>query len=1225
MSSPQRTAPPDQDQRERALDPRRSVLVQAPAGSGKTDLLTRRFLRLLSEVEDPAQIVAITFTKAAAAEMRHRIVAEIEKAETRGVSLSEDEFSIDGLARRALQRSRALGWDLINLQSQLRISTIDSFCRELALQRPLLSGLGGGLDIAEQPRELYRRAARRTLEQLGSTDGADSRLREAIETLLLWRDNNWQDIENQLVEMLGSRDRWMQDFVFEGEPDWDALREKLERPLARVVANTLERIESLFAQVPDALEETVALARFACDQSGGDLHQDIAERAEFPCCPFLDSAHLEEARLAWVCAANLLLTGKDRLRQSLTKSDGFPQGSNFEKSRFAQLANALSQVDGLEPALAAVRALPAARYTEEEWAIVRASFLLLRRAAGELRVVFAEAGKADYIEVAQLAQRVLEGPDEFPSDAAIESAARIHHLLVDEFQDTSRRQHKLIAGLVAAWPDTAGRTVFVVGDPMQSIYLFRDADAELFPRVKEIGLELPVGEPLHLESAPLASNFRTAPQLVDRLNDVFTEVFRTDDGSRVRFSRSQPSRAGASGTGAHFALHLEFIPQTVTRRGSDADVMREKEEAAKAREEGLRAQTRQIIQFIRRHRKRMERAQSRGEKYRIAVLGRTRAALAPVAQALRDAAIPFRAVDLEPLAERQEVLDVLALARALLNGEDRVAWLGVLRAPWCGLSLTDLHLLAGADDPASLRIPLPALLRERTHLLSPEGQQAAKRVMDALDAARAFRSSRPELSIGAWLQTVWKRLGGADCVTPAALVNVNLLWKCLDALPGGEADLMGSSLNSALESLTAQPDPDATSEWGVQLMTIHKSKGLEFEVVIVPELQGSTRGGKARMLTWLERGLEQPDDSGAITEFLIAPFQPKGEQRGRAKQWVDREYKQRERQEIRRILYVAATRAREELHLFARPEFRTARGGERVLCNPRESLLSTAWPALQAEVQSRFAAWSQERDASEVVSLAAAGENNLIQMALPFSPIHAKPAILRRLPFGYHAPPAPGWTVRSTSDAAGSEKRELYQRHEGGAASRALGSAVHALFEELARLLVTLDVDAARSALAAAGTWIAAQIQAVGISRQEAQRIGNQALAIASRGSQDAVAAWILAPRASALTEARWTGLIGSSLHTVQVDRVFRAGATPGSEGEDTWWIVDYKTAYEKRADTEQALRDLREIFAPQLHIYAAVLRNLHGTDARVNAGLYYPRMMCFDWWEIPAASSRPS
>ena len=116
----------------------------------------------------------------------------------------------------------------------------------------------------------------------------------------------------------------------------------------------------------------------------------------------------------------------------------------------------------------------------------------------ELRVVFAEAAAADFIEVAQIALNVLRGEDGFPTDAALAVADGIRHLLVDEFQDTSRRQHQLLAHLIAAWPGREGRTCFVVGDPMQSIYFFRDADAELFPRVEQLGLEIPGDLPLRL-------------------------------------------------------------------------------------------------------------------------------------------------------------------------------------------------------------------------------------------------------------------------------------------------------------------------------------------------------------------------------------------------------------------------------------------------------------------------------------------------------------------------------------------------------------------------------------------------------------------------------------------------------------------------------------------------------------------------------------------------------
>jgi ATP-dependent exoDNAse (exonuclease V) beta subunit len=1206
--------PPDQIQRDLALDPGRSILVQAPAGSGKTTLLTERFLCLLAEVEEPGQVVAITFTNAAAAEMRNRILDELRKNEP------------NPIAKRALEHSQALGWKLLDLPAQLRISTIDSFCRELALQQPLLSGLGGGLEIAEQPDELYRRAARETLRKIDQTGSA---LGAAIEELLLWRDNGWQEMEALLIAMLKSRDRWMHGFVLEREPDWDALRERLERPFAIAVRDALIQLSGLLDHVAGAREESLELARFACEQSGGQLHQELAELVEFPSAPFAGSSDFEEARQTHVSLAALLLTSDGAFRKQVDKRHGFPADRKREKARILDLIAALAAVPGLGAALAAVRALPPARYTEEEWRIVRSCFTLLRQAAGELQIAFAEAGRVDFTEVVQIAQRVLRGEDGLPTDAALAVSDNIRHLLVDEFQDTSRRQHQLLSSLIAAWPEREGRTCFVVGDPMQSIYFFRDADAELFPRVKAVGLEVAHDEPLLFDSVSLTANFRTAPDLVKRNNEVFVEVFAANDGSGVTYSSAQPAREEIVSAAPPFVLHFDFVPQT--GRGKNVD-------AGDERETVRTAQIDEIVALIHSQMSRIEAAKASGEKFRIAVLGRARSHLAPIAAALREAGIPFRAVELEKLATRPEVLDALALARALLNPEDRVAWLGVLRAPWCGLSLDDLHMLAG--EPESLTRPVPELLAERLTLLSDTGRPAAARVLEALAAASDLRAAQPTASLGSWLEAVWLLVGGAACVDETARANLNLLWSCLDRLPGGEENLLGPGLGAALDKLTALPDPASSSDCGVQLMTIHKSKGLEFEVVIVPELQAAVGGGSRKMLSWLERGLSQPGDSGEITEFLIAPFQRKGEERGSAKAWVDRVYRERESQEARRILYVAATRAREELHLFARPVCKEE-DGSYTLVEPVGSLLATAWPALEAEVRARFADWKAKRAGAEtgeeeIASIAASAESNLLVMPPPI-----RPTVLRRLPpdyqpnqastesvvlVGSHRAPSfpllsgervgedtPQPAFSSPSAAA----TTLYTRHEGGLLSRALGTAVHTLLEELARLRLTQEWEAARAALVRFEPRIAAQVRAVGVDQPQAARVAAQALQLALNASRDRIGSWILSSHRSAASEAGWAGVVGGSLRAVRVDRVFQAGPTPGSEGDDCWWIIDYKTAHADNLDPAKALPRLRSLFAPQVEAYGEVLGNLLGGDARIFAGLYYPRMMLLDWWEL--------
>ena len=1235
-----RPAAPDQPQRENALDPARSTLVQAPAGSGKTDLLTRRFLRLLAEVDSPGQIVAITFTNAAAAEMRNRVLSELEKAEQtdayiageprddepgKGKSGNVDEFSTEALARRALSRSRALGWNLTELPAQLRISTIDSFCRELALQQPLLSGLGGGLDTREEARDLYRRAAERALRQI---DNGDAELQAAIRALLTWRDNNWSELEDLLVDMIDRRGKWMRYFVVGGDRDWDEVRERLERPFVKALREGLTALDQLLDQAPGAREEALELARFAYGKLDGARHR---EPAEFPAAPFTTPDELEEARAAYIRLTGLALKNNGEFRERVNKRHGFPPECKPEKARLLQLIADMRAVPGLESALHNVASLPPARYSDEEWHIVRATFTLLRAAAARLKVVFAETGAVDFTEVAQIAENVLRDEDGFPSDAAITAADNIRHLLVDEFQDTSRRQHQLLAGLLAAWPEREGRTCFLVGDPMQSIYFFRDAEAELFARIRDYGLELNNrDEPLAFDKIALRANFRTAPALVDRLNGMFAEVFAEDDGSGIGFSLAEPAREqGDSGAGPCFDLHLDFVSQGM-RRNSIGSAEADERESARA------TQTEEIVALIRKHLPEIERTRAENEqkserekkKYRVAVLGRARKVLAPIAEALRQARIPFRAVDLENLSERPEVLDVLALARALLNPHDRLAWLGVLRAPWCGLPLADLHTLTSADNPIILARPIPELISERLHLLSEDGRLAAARVLGAIESEPALRYSRPTASLGAWLQQIWMHLGGEACVDATARANLELLWSCLDGLANNGQDLLGSALDAALRNLNAQPDPGVSSDCGVQLMTIHKSKGLEFEVVIVPEMQASERGPNFKMLSWLERGLAEPDESGEATDFLVAPLQPKGEDRGKPREWVERVYRRREKQEQRRLLYVAATRAREELHFFARPSYKERSDGSLVLVEPAGSLLATAWPALREEIRERFDGWLAERAAAEpqpsqrepsrlepgvLDSLAASGTaDNLVVMPRP-----AHPARLRRLPPGYCVPQRPRAETPASEAVAGHTAAQLYTRHEGGMLSRALGSAVHSLLERIAALRASQDWDAARAGLRQLEPRIASDARALGLGPVDAAKIAARALRHALNASSDPNGAWILSPHSEAASEVQWTGVVDGRLRTVRVDRVFQSGAAPRSDGDTHWWIVDYKTAHPEGLAPETALPELRRLFAAQLEAYAEVLRKLHDDSKPIRAAIYYPLMKALDWWEI--------
>jgi ATP-dependent exoDNAse (exonuclease V) beta subunit len=235
-------------------------------------------------------------------------------------------------------------------------------------------------------------------------------------------------------------------------------------------------------------------------------------------------------------------------------------------------------------------------------------------------------------------------------------------------------------------------------------------------------------------------------------------------------------------------------------------------------------------------------------------------------------------------------------------------------------------------------------------------------------------------------------------------------------------------------------------------------------------------------------------------------------------------------------------------------------------------------------------------------------------------PSLARPTLLRRLPLDYQLARDEALFHPAEDSAViglGIGSARLYARHEGGLLSRALGTAVHTLLEELARLRTKLDWEAARAALLQFEPGIVAQTRAVGLDRPVAARIAAEARQLALKASLDPVGSWILLPHAGAASEAAWIGVVAGGLRSVQVDRVFRAGPAPCTEGEDCWWIVDYKTAHADNIEPDQALPELRQLFAPQIEAYSELLRKLHGAETRIIAGLYYPRMLVLDWWEL--------
>ena len=264
MSAAPVTAPPtaasaaaDEHAREYATDPRRSILLQAPAGSGKTTVLTQRLLRLLAEVEEPEEILAITFTRKAAAEMRARVLkalrGEIDTNSAQGRRLQ-------ALASAALERGAARGWNLAQDPGRLRIQTIDSFNFRLASQLPVTAKAGGALTITDRPWELYHRAARGTLVAAES----DPALSADVEFLFERLDNNWHNVEELLADMLQKRGHWLR-YVLGHEPQ--ALCARINESLGNIVRDHL-------VAACDRLSAALRAEAGALPQAGGALESE---------------------------------------------------------------------------------------------------------------------------------------------------------------------------------------------------------------------------------------------------------------------------------------------------------------------------------------------------------------------------------------------------------------------------------------------------------------------------------------------------------------------------------------------------------------------------------------------------------------------------------------------------------------------------------------------------------------------------------------------------------------------------------------------------------------------------------------------------------------------------------------------------------------------------------------------------------------------------------------
>ncbi len=771
---------------------------------------------------------------------------------------------------------------------------------------PILSQFGAPPAIVEDKEPLYQEAAANLL-----TGESDDNTSHAITALLKHLDNNLETATRLLAEMLSFREQWLPHIGLTASIA--GARTLLEKGLQTAI---LDNLHKLLHAIPNNLalrHEIVFMAQYAANELAAN--ELSASSSAILSCRDLQyqqwpGQNLEDLPL-WLGIAELLLTEENTYRQTITQKQGFKaksQAKNKEdkiqlqsmKQRMLDVLNNLAAYPDFREALEDLRHSPLAHYTENEWDVIDSLVTLLPALVAELTWVFQKTGQVDFAEVLLAASRAM-GYYEEPSDLALRLDNQIRHILVDEFQDISIPQLKLLEQLIFAWEPGDGRSLFLVGDPQQSIYRFRQAEVGLFLQVKEKGIGT-----VKLKPLTLTTNFRSSSDVVNWVNQYFSKAFPKQDEIGTGAIAYSPSVAVV-------AIKSKNTTNETINNTLNAIV----EESIAFKEVNQESEAQELLEII-------HKVKEKEPLGSIALLVRSRNHLKNLIPLLKQAGQSYHGVDIEPLKDKALLQDLLSLTKALLHLGDKVAWLSLLRSPYCCVSLNDLFLLANHEVSLPLWWTLQSY--QKVTNLSNDAINKLSYFVPCLQVALADRDRYP---LSVWVKNTWLQLRKGREESPDyqsgvlqneykyydegeysnSIANEQIQETFFAILEekGYAHDFYDITvLENRLEALYAKSnnlDPNA-----VQIMTIHKSKGLEFDTVIVAGIGRTSRSDTEKLLLWESRASLMSDPY-----IILAPIKPSTKEESKIYAYLKNENKKRAHFEEQRLLYVASTRAKKRL------------------------------------------------------------------------------------------------------------------------------------------------------------------------------------------------------------------------------------------------------------------------------------------------------------------------
>ena len=871
-----------------ALDPSRSAVVEACAGSGKTWLLVSRMLRLLLAGAPPSSILALTFTRKAAQEMRERLDDWL-----RLLALASEEEAMAFLMQRGLDaaaaqavlpRARGLYEAVLEAEPGIAIDTFHGWFLRLIELAPLAApNAGGGTDavnphgaaLADAPGQLlneaWQRLAMRLAREPAESSDKAARLHESFETLL--RELGLSNTRGLLFDFAARRAEWWAYTAQDEDPAFDA-SERL---------NLLLEVE----EGHDPVAAFVEIHIEPCTRYGGLLGRRTTRTDSELAQRWTDPADDHAGRYACFKAVLLTKAGTPRARKP-SMAQAKEMGGAASEQEFLELHLRLS---------AALLAVEDALLARRIAAINAAAFVCGVAMLEEFAQVKSDRRAIDFTDAEWLATRLLTG-EEHAAYLHARLDARVRHLLLDEFQDTNPMQWAALKGWLAAYgSDSARPSVLLVGDPKQSIYRFRRADARIFDAAGRWLVDQ--WQAVHL---PLNTTRRNAPKVVDVVNALFSVApnyarfqaqgtFQKELPGRVEL---WPLAAAGEKPEARSTLRNPLVEARV--EAADMRLRREKEAQLIAT---------RIAQLVGRTLFNEEGSERPARYGDIMILTRKRGALPAIEAALRAGGIPFVTARQGGLLETIEARDLSALIEFLVTPASDLALAHALKSPLFGASDEDLIALAGMGAPgtawwarltAAEQLP-PALARARRLIAGWREVAGLLPVHDLLDRIYHEAEVLPR-----YAQAMPSHLRDRALSNLEAFIALALQLEAgrFPSLPRFLDDLRSARRGDLNES----PDeaPTAAGEV-VRLMTVHGSKGLEAPVVFLADANaGSGRGGSGALISW-------PPDADAPEHFSLITSGGVGAAR---QPLIDEEEAADAIEELN-VLYVAMTRAKQLL------------------------------------------------------------------------------------------------------------------------------------------------------------------------------------------------------------------------------------------------------------------------------------------------------------------------